>query len=301
MALGERGRNPLMPRSTAEGAAAFRAAGALEPDPAVRCPDNLAARFLGGFNITSLSKHRLTRGLILRRAASLVPGAYPYEVARTRFLDDVLRAELAAGLDELVLLGAGFDSRPYRFVDELREVSVFEVDHPATQATKRARLDRVLGDEPAGVTFVPVDFTREDFRERLRDAGHDEAAATLFVWSGVAPYLPEDAVAAVLGWVGRQSNPRTSIVLDACWAEAIDGTREYFGSEELKKAVAQVGEPLRWGIPEGRVEETLGSFGLTAVETLDEGAASARYLTRSDGSLLGRPYGFGVLMHARVR
>jgi O-methyltransferase involved in polyketide biosynthesis len=102
----------------------------------------------------------------------------------------------------------------------------------------------MLGGEPNDVTFVPVDFTREDLRERLREAGHDEASATLFVWSGFAPYLPEDAVAAVLGWVGRHSNPRTSIVFDACWAGAIEAIREYFGSEELKRAVAEVGEPL---------------------------------------------------------
>jgi methyltransferase (TIGR00027 family) len=301
MALGESGRNPLRPRSTAEGAAAFRAAGALEPDPSVRCPDDLAAGFLGGFNITTLAKHRLTRGLIVRRAGAKVPGAYPYEIARTRFIDDVLRSQLAAGLDELVLLGAGFDSRPYRFAEELSEVWVFEVDHPATQASKRARLRRVIGSAPTGVIFVAVDFTQEDFRQRVREAGHDEDAATLFIWSGVAPYLPEEAVAAVLGWVGGHPNPRTSIVFDACWAEAVDGTREYFGSEELRRAVAEVGEPLRWGIPEGLVEQTLARFGLAAEDAIDEREATARYLVRSDGSPLGRPYGFGVLMHARVR
>jgi methyltransferase (TIGR00027 family) len=159
----------------------------------------------------------------------------------------------------------------------------------------------MLGGEPNDVTFVPVDFTREDLRERLREAGHDEASATLFVWSGFAPYLPEDAVTAVLGWVGRHSNPRTSIVFDACWAGAIEAIREYFGSEELKRAVAEVGEPLRWGIPEGRVEETLARFGLAAEDTLDEREATAPYLMRSDGTALGRPYGFGVLMHARVQ
>ena len=77
MALGEGRRNPLKPRSTAEGAAALRAAGALEPDPAVRCPDDLAAGFLGGFNITTLAKHRLTRSLLLRRVNAVLPGAYP--------------------------------------------------------------------------------------------------------------------------------------------------------------------------------------------------------------------------------
>jgi O-methyltransferase involved in polyketide biosynthesis len=142
----------------------------------------------------------------------------------------------------------------------------------------------MLGGEPNDVTFVPVEFTREDLRERLREAGHDEASDTLFVWSGVAPYLPEDAVAAVLGWVGRHSNPRTSIVFDACWAEDIDGTREYFGLRGAEASRGGGGRAAALGDPRGRVEETLARFGLAAEDTLDEREATAPYLMRGDGT-----------------
>src|SRR5215204_7509312 len=104
VALGERGRNPLMPRSTAEGAASLRAAGALERDSAVRCPDDMAAGFLGGFTATTLAKRRLTRPLYLRRANQILPGAYPFAIARCRFIDEVTLSEVNAGLDEVVLL-----------------------------------------------------------------------------------------------------------------------------------------------------------------------------------------------------
>jgi len=300
MALGERGRNPLMARSTAEGAAAIRAAGALEADPSVRCRDELAAGFLGGFNATTLAKHRLTRGLFMRRLNQVIPGGYAYEVGRSNFIDDVVLGEAAAGIDELVLLGAGLDSRAYRMHEQLSSVRVIEVDHPATQATKRARLARLLGEIPEHVSFVSVDFTTDDLGERLEQGGHDESAATLFVWSGVSPYLSEQAVAATLTWVGSHTNPGSSIVFDACWAGAIDGSRDYYGAEQLRKAVAGTGEPLRWGIPEGEVEPLLERFGLRAQRVLDEQGASSAYLTRADGSTLGRPYGFGVLAHARV-
>lgn len=278
----------------------MRAAGALERDESVRCPDHLAASFLGGFNATTLARYRLTRPLYLWRLNSLIPGAYAYELARCRLIDEVVLAELDSGLDELILLGAGLDSRPYRMADGLAGVRVLEVDHPASQSSKRERLQRLLGELPEHVEFVAVDFTRDDLRDRLAAAGHDDRAATLFVWSGVAPYLPEEAVAAVLGWVGSHANPRTSIVFDACWAEAIDGSREYYGAAELLRAVAAVGEPLRWGIPEGRVEETLARFNLRAETALDSEQAAERYLTRADGSSVGRPYGFGALIHARV-
>ncbi len=300
MALGERGRNPLMARSTAEGAASLRAAGALEPDSAVRCPDDMAAGFLGGFNATTLAKHRLTRPLYLRRVNQILPGAYPYEIARCKFIDEVTLSEVGAGVDEVVLLGAGLDSRPYRLADRLERLRVFEVDHPASQATKRARLRRLLGDEPRGTHFVPVDFTRDKLATEMARAGHDERAATLFIWSGVSPYLPEEAVTTVLSWVGAHTSPRTSIVFDAIWASVLGGESNLYGARELLRSVDSVGEPLRWGIPDGEVDETLERFGLRAERILDDEDAVARYLTRADGSVLGRPYGFGVLLHARV-
>jgi len=300
MALGERGRNPLAPRSTAEGACAFRAAGALERDPAVRCPDDMAAGFLGGFNVTSLAKYRATRRVWLFGADRKVPGAYTYEIVRAKFIDEIVLEAAAAGLDELILLGAGLDSRPYRLADRLEGVRTIEVDHPDSQRSKRARLRRLLGREPDGVAFVGVDFTRDDLASALQAAGHRDDSRTLFVWSGVSPYLSEDAVADVLGWVGGHRNPAAGIVFDAVWAEAIDGSREYFGAADLRAAVAGTGEPLLWGIPEGRVEETLAGFGLVAVRTLGEDEGRDAYLRRSDGTLHDRPYGFGVLVHARA-
>ena len=288
-----------MARSTAEGAASLRAAGALEPDPAVRCPDDMAADFLGGFNATTLAKHRLSRPLYLRRVNQILPGAYPYEIARCKFIDEVTVSEAGSGVDEVVLLGAGLDSRPYRFADRLERLRVFEVDHPASQATKRARLRRLLGDERA-VRFVPVDFTRDKLATEMARAGHDEGAATLFIWSGVTPYLPEEAVTAVLSWVGAHTSPRTSIVFDAIWASVLGGDSNHYGARELRRSVDRLAEPLRWGIPDGEADETLERFGLRAERILDDEAAIAMYLTRTDGSVLGRPYGFGVLLHARV-
>jgi methyltransferase (TIGR00027 family) len=277
----------------------MRAAGALEDDPAIRCPDGMAAGFLGGLNVTTLAKHRMTRELLLRSARRLRPGAYTHEMVRTKFIDETVLGEVAAGLDELILLGAGFDSRPYRLAKELRSVRVIEVDHPASQASKRARLRRLLGHEPQHVTFVGIDFTRDDLDTALAAAGHERSARTLFVWSGVSFYLPEQAVAEVLSLIAAHDSP-TSIVFDAFWAEAIDGSREYYGARELRNAAAARGEPLRWGIPEGRVEETLSRFGLQAERTLTSEEGRTTYMKRSDGTLCDPPYGFGILVYARA-
>ena len=300
MALGERGRNPLKPRSTAEGACALRAAGALEEDPAVRCPDDMAAGFLGGFNVTTLAKRRATRKLWLAGANRKIPGGYTYEIMRAKFIDEVVLDEASDRLDELVLLGSGLDTRPYRLADRLPGIRMIEVDHPDSLESKRARLRRLLGQEPDQVTFLAIDFVRDDLSGALEAAGHDRSAKTLVVWSGVSPYLPEDAVAEVLAWVGSHRGSGTSIVFDAIWAEAIDGSREYFGAAELRESTASLEEPLHWGIPAGHVEETLSGFGLRVERVVDATAGHSAYLRRSDGSLHDRPYGFGVLIHARA-
>jgi methyltransferase (TIGR00027 family) len=299
MALGEGGHNPLIPRSTAEAVCTLRALGALEKDPAVRCPDQMAAGFLGGFNVTTLAKYRAARGLVLRMVKRRIPGAYPYEIARTKFIDEVVLDAVAAGLDELVLLGAGLDSRPYRLASQLKGVRVLEVDHPASQASKRKRIRRLLGREPDHVTYVPIDFDGDDLDATLAAAGHERSARTLFVWSGVSLYLPEAAVAAVLSWVGGHGQS-ASIVFDAVWAEVVDGSRDYYGAAEARAGAAESGEPFRWGIPEGRTEETLARFGLHAERTMDQEQGQKAYLKRSDGTLLDPPFGFGVLLLARA-
>jgi methyltransferase (TIGR00027 family) len=301
MALGEAGRNPFVPRSTAEAACALRAIGAHETDPAVRCPDHMAAGFLTGVNITTLAKYRINRRWMVWMLNHSVPGAYTYEIMRAKFIDEVVQHESTAGLDELVLLGAGLDSRAYRLAEHLDGARVFEVDHPASLASKRARLRRLLGEEPHHVTFLAVDFTRDDLDFALGAAGHDPSAATLFVWCGVSMYLPQETVFEVLSWVGGHRSPRTSIVFDAAWAGAIDGSREYYGAAQARKAIERTGEPLRWGLPECRVQETLTRFGLRTERVLNDEEGRAAYLKRSDGTLHDRPYGYGVLVHARAR
>jgi methyltransferase (TIGR00027 family) len=122
---------------------------------------------------------------------------------RTRAIDTALREGVTAGASQLVVLGAGLDARAWR-MPELAGVHVYEVDHPSTQATKRARIG---GRTPFArdVTFVAVDFGQDSLVERLAGAGHDAGAPTFWIWEGVTPYLPMDATRATLGAVASRS------------------------------------------------------------------------------------------------
>ena len=131
---------------------------------------------------------------------------------RTVAIDTAVRDAIAGGATQLVILGAGYDGRAWR-LPELAGVKVFEVDHPATQGDKRARVTQ-LPPAVGIVTFVPVDFEREALDDALERAGHDRSSPTWWIWEGVVMYLTHDAMRATLADVGRRSAPGSTLIVN---------------------------------------------------------------------------------------
>ena len=100
-----------------------------------------------------------------------------------------MKKSIDEGLEQLVILGAGYDSRPYR-IDGLNEIRVFEVDHPDTQAVKIEKIKEIFGSLPHHVVYIPADLASDDFVQRLLDRGYDRSRKTLFIMEGVIFYIP---------------------------------------------------------------------------------------------------------------
>jgi methyltransferase (TIGR00027 family) len=279
---------------TADAACAARAHGAQHPDPRLRNPDHLAARLV-------VMPFRLLLWPLLRRR--FVPeferrgrGVYYLHQARTKHLDAVVLDECSRGLEQLVLLGAGFDTRAYRFADRLRGARVFEVDHPLTSAEKRRRSQRLAERPPAHLTHVPVDFVDESLEERLAASGFDATRRTLFLWEGVTMYLTADAVDATLALVARTAKG-SSIVFDYVHRSLLDAP-----DDEQQRMLARVrasGEPYRFGVDPDGVAPLLARHALALVSNLDARALEERYLVGSDGSPWGRMPPYMGIAHAR--
>jgi methyltransferase (TIGR00027 family) len=286
--------------STAEAAAALRAAGTLIGERELANPDSMAAAFIApGLRTSSLVKLPGLRRLAPRIIERMVPGGLWFEIARTRGMDQVVEEEVAAGAGQVVILGAGFDSRAYRMTDRLRSAVVFEVDHPETSRRKRERVRAVVGQEPGWVRYVTLDFNRDDLGQALERQGHDRSSRSVVVWSGVAPYLEPAGVDATLAWMAGQA-PGSVIVFDYCWREMVEATESYAGAETLRRRVAAQGEPFRFGIPRGRTREFLAQRGLELVEDMDAEQGMRRFLTREDGTRVGWLWEFGGVARARV-
>ena len=144
-------------KSTAAGVAALRAAGAQERDSAVRNPDYLAVSLLSPL-LRTVAKLRPLTWLVLRQYHRILPGGYYFHTARTKHIDAVLRQSAEQGMEQLVILGAGFDTRAHRFKDILTNTKTFEVDYPDTQVIKKKQVSKLKASSPENVIYVPIDF-----------------------------------------------------------------------------------------------------------------------------------------------
>jgi methyltransferase (TIGR00027 family) len=159
-----------------------------------------------------------------------------FTMARSRIAEDALSCAVDGGVRQIVILGAGLDTFSLRNPHRDRQVRVFEVDHPATQAWKRQRLAEAQLALPQGLAFVPVDFERDDLREKLVGAGFQPNAPAFFTWLGVVPYLTLDAIGGALDYMA--SIPNAEVVFDY-----MDSAGAF--SEEMRDVIAMRTEELK--------------------------------------------------------
>jgi methyltransferase (TIGR00027 family) len=209
------------------------------------------------------------------------PGVWEFLVARERYIDDCLDPFLSEGLAQLVILGAGYDARAYRFQALKTGVKVFEVDHPATQAVKLRKLAAIFGARPAHVTYVPIDFDQQSLAERLFASGYDELCKTLFIWQGVTQYLTAQAVDVTLAFVAQHSGPGSSIIFDYMDATLLHGAPRHGEISNMRRYRRMSGEGLVFGIPIKAIESFLEERGFTQVKNADHIALERAYYSGS--------------------
>jgi methyltransferase (TIGR00027 family) len=283
---------------SAQTVAALRAAVSNETMLAVACEDSLAKYFIG------LRERLLTtvlpQALIRRALERAAPGSYGFAIARTRCFDEALLAEAADGVEQVVILGAGYDSRALRFGRELKDVRVLEVDHPGTQARKLNILFREVINIPQNVHYLPVDFNRDSLTTALHKNGFSRKQRTLFLWEGVSYYLSREVVTEVLRFASNCA-PGTSIIFDYALQQFVDGDTSTYGGEHVARWLRKIGEPFVFGLHPHETPDFLAACGLQLVYDIGPQEVEVRYLTRKDGSVLSPTLGHVRIVHARNR
>jgi methyltransferase (TIGR00027 family) len=286
------------PSDSAQTVAFCRALAARDERQEIRGPDYLAEMFLPADAKKLLTDPASSRW-VRQKMQSSSPGGYEYFVARTAYIDSVVREAIRDGIPQIVFLGAGYDSRPYRFKDLLRSTRVFEMDSAPTQERKRRILEQANVAAPAGLAYVPVNFTRDNLENVLLKAGFDKGGRALFVWEGVTYYLPAAAIDRTMTAV-RELAPSGGILCFDYMAAAPDMEDRYgvrLAREEMR--ARYVSEPVQFVIEEGAIETFLSERGYSLVNHLGAEEMERRFLTLADGSLAGRVLACFRLVQAR--
>jgi methyltransferase (TIGR00027 family) len=291
------------PSWTAEVSAAYRAAESDKGEHDRVCYDPLSKYFLGPpfsfIGNTPLFMRRALSKVAYWYAERVTPGNPGYVVARTRYIDDYLKSCISYGIQQLVIMGAGYDTRAYRF-DELREgVKVFEVDHPATQKLKIQKVKKAFGRLSDHVVYVSVDFGKEKIEEKMFGSGYDENLKTLFIWEGVTPYITAAGVEETFAFAANNSGEGSSIIFDYIYKSVIEGSNESEIAKKWRETLNRLGERFLFGIKDGTAEDFLARRGFDEVKEITVESLKEVYFK---GKSKGRQvFPFASIVYAAVK
>jgi len=274
-----------------------RACASREKDERFRGPDNLAEIFLP-FGARVILGVPLFRWLFMGKIAP--PGIYEYVLARTKLLDEVFINALRNRFAQIVLLGAGFDTRALRFTNENLGSKIFELDIYTTQQPKVEILNRKQIELPKELVFVPIDFNKESMANVLGKAGYATNQKSLFIWEGVTMYLTSDAVDRMLDFIRCTALEESIVAFDYVYASVLRRGNKFYGEREIHETVSRAGEGWTFGIEDGTIEDFLTQRGFKLITHHIPSDLEKRYLTAEDGKRFGRINGTHCIVTASV-
>jgi methyltransferase (TIGR00027 family) len=247
------------------------------PPPRRLIDDELAVRLLPPSTrlIVRACRWRLVLDLLVRMTDRYAPGVWGSMLCRKRYADDVVADALASGIGQVVILGAGLDTRAYRLVAPAGALA-FELDQPANTDYKLRRLRAIYGGTPERVRLIPVDFEADDLASALTAAGFDISRPALFVWEAVTQYLTEPSVRATFTFLAK-AVAGSRLIFTYVRADFLDGTNLY-GAGQLRERMTGKYDVWKFGIAPQEVAALLREYGWVEREQVGRAEYAARYL-----------------------
>jgi len=256
------------PSKMAENIALIRAGEARRPEGERICYDPYAIRFISPETLEFMTRYPEQFKAQQEQIDRAMPGLGNTAVARVRYIDDTVKAALKDGIKQLVILGAGYDTRAYR-IEGADKVRVFEVDHPDTVAYKMDKIKEIFGALPTHVTYVKADLEIVSLGRRLAESGYNSKKKTLFVLEGLIMYLPPGAVDETLTFIAHNVGKGSAVVFD--YGRVVSNIKD---DKDMKTAInaynsiKERGDLIKSGIAEP-IEKFLGDRGFTRVKNMD--------------------------------
>lgn len=252
-------------------------------------PDDLAEVFLPSVYRIFLKFPKVQKNTWDKLEAAF-PGLNAYLIARTAYFDQLFTSALENGIPQIVLLGAGYDSRAFRFAKLNQSTKIFELDSSPTQERKKKCLKKAKIKTPDKFKFIPIDFNRESLSDVLIQAGFKKQTSALFLWEGVTYYLDPDSVEANLDTFKILAGKDSLIAFDTMVSIKDENLQEYYGAKEFYQSMraAHPDEKMMFSIPEGQIETFLDKHHLSLVEYLSPQEIERKFLMDEDVSSIGQ-------------
>ena len=246
--------------------------------------DELACQFLplGLKSLVRLTRWPPARKLMFNISEKRAPGVWGGVLCRKRYIDEKVLEAMSAGINAVVILGAGLDTRAYRLA-ALAAIPVFEVDLPENIEYKRAKLQQLYGRVPAHVTLVPIDFDSQELESVLASQGYKTEQKSFFVWEAVTQYLTEGGVRKTFGFLAK-AKAGSRLVFTYVRKNFIDGVARY-GSDALYQAFRVKEQLWRFGMEPEQVAAFLGEYAWKELEQMGSQEFIAQYVKPSGRAL----------------
>jgi methyltransferase (TIGR00027 family) len=227
----------------------------------------------GDLSTLGPQQHAALAGMLQAMGASNV-------LSRSRYAEDTLLRAVKEGIKQYVILGAGMDTFAFRHPEMAEQLHVFEVDHPATQAFKRARLAELGWQQPLHLHFVPVDFTKDDLAAALSASMFDPQVKSFFSWLGVTMYLTLEQVLATLSSIAHNTAAGSLVIFDYHDTDFAHQAASHMQASFAREA----GESMYSIFDPSELARELATIGLHLNEDLSPAEIDNRYFgNRADG------------------
>jgi methyltransferase (TIGR00027 family) len=273
---------------TALGTCLTRAVSYYEKDPNYKSDDYIAPRLIPPY-LNLIAKYGFFKKILKRRLFK-APGNYEYLIARTKFIDNVFK-NMDVSVEQVLIFGAGFDSRAIRFKNELKKAIVFELDATVTQQAKIDIIKKKNIELPLNFKFISIDFTKESLSQKLDEAGFDKNKKCLFILEGLTMYLTQEAIDTTFNLLNEYSKENSLIVFDYVAASMLRKEQEY-DDPKIKQHVqflAKVAEQPCFTI-DGQIQGFLAKYNLEVIDELDSARLAKDYFNQDDFGLIARKF-----------
>lgn len=270
---------------TAQMTCLSRACSFLERNPHYRSEDHIAPLLLPG-GLRPLLHFSLIRKLFTKMAAP--KGVYEYVIARTKYIDAAFKDALAESFEQILISGAGFDTRALRLGDATGNTTVFELDVPVTQKAKISQYEKRHLTVPPNVRFIAIDFDQESLSAKLDEAGFFKRRRSLFILEGLIMYLQSESVDGTFQTIRDYAGNKSRVVFDYVHASVLRGGGSEQDEKEIVRTVSKAGEQWHFGIEKGQIELFLSQYGLRLKDHKGAEALEKVYFTDSTGQTVGK-------------